>query len=132
MNAPAAPGPRELPDEAIVVRGGTSPIEAMKNSVARTLEKRAAKGEPAEYALSVFTDATRSLAEIVVRAPILQRWTQIRVSTVGALRARGFRVSHPDRYGHASLVFPGPPSDADYERLLDAFSEPIPKPTINE
>jgi hypothetical protein len=105
-------------------------MHAMKGSVARAKAKQRARGEPEEAVLSVFTDAVLDAEAIARRAPILTRWSKIRTTTLGELRAQGFEVTHPDEIGHASVKLPDPPSDDDYVRFLGAFGAPEPNPIL--
>lgn len=57
---------------------------------------------------------------------------QMRVSTVGALRAAGFTVQRTDDRGHARLYLRIPMSDDDWKQLDDAFGPPCANPRAKE
>jgi hypothetical protein len=119
-----------LPDSSIVVRGGKSSLDAMKDSVKRTKRKQRLREQEEEALLSVFTHPADDAARIVERAPILRNWTKVQLSTAGRIRAAGFPISLPDERGHASVKLPDDPSDEDYERFRAAFDTAIPTPGV--
>ena len=75
-----------------------------------------------EYALSVYSLPGRSADEIALLASLPH--AKIRASTVGRLRAAGYRVvPSPGPPGHADLELPDPPTEDDW-RALDALFDP--------
>ncbi|MEJ7891163.1 MAG: hypothetical protein WKF94_00795 [Solirubrobacteraceae bacterium] len=49
-------------------------------------------------------------------------------STAGVIRDAGFDLVATPPPGHYAVDLPDPPTDADYERLMQAFSGPVPNP----
>lgn len=109
--------PPELPDDAIVIRGGTNQREVMRQQAEDEFE---ATGR---YALSVATEAGWTLEQIAAASKRQNR--AIRKTTVGRLRAVGFSVTPPTgRKKHADLILPTPPKEEDWIALDEAFDPP--------
>lgn len=94
-------GKKQLPDEAIVIRGGRNERKHVEQQAADEFELSG------RYALSVGADAEMSLVELA--------WANrrpnptIRKTTVGRLRAVGFEVTIPKgTKRHADLILPSP------------------------
>jgi hypothetical protein len=77
-----------------------------------------------QFALSVYSREARDKASLA--ANVMHQ--QIRVSSVGAIRAVGFDVISDGRPDHCLILFPNEPSQEDLERLTGCFSEPEPNP----
>lgn len=103
----------ELPDGALVVRGGESKVETLLRSADEAMEL---EGLPTLSA-GALPDATRDEIQEVYAIPNGKvRWT-----TVGDLRRAGFGVRPSDFYGHVSIDVPNPFSRAAAERLEEVF-----------
>jgi len=86
--------------------------------------------EYGEYALSVFAEDGLDTEEIAQVAELPHG--VIRESTVERIREAGYEVV-PSTWiarGHADLKLPNPPSDEDWRRLEEVFSEP--KPNVGQ
>jgi hypothetical protein len=122
-----------LPDEAVVVRGGTM-------EPGRTAEKAEDQfNDTGVYGLSVWSAAGMSAIEIAWLArsyddpdadpPIkFLPHKQMRTSTVARLEDRSFALAPRSPYGHYLLTLPAPPSDDDHAALQEAFRPPEPNP----
>ena len=115
--------PDDLADDAIVVRGGRS-----SDSDRLLGQARDAFEQLGIVALSVFVglrDEADSVAEVVAlvakEAPVPN--TELRTTTVGALRACGFRLIKTGRPRHYSVDI-GSLDVAAAERFIAAFDEP--------
>jgi hypothetical protein len=134
---PEPESPAELQDEAIVVRGG-------KMERAGTIEKAEdAFNDIGVYGLSVWSATGLSAADIVRLARSHddadsippQRYIphgQMRTSTAGQLRARGFDLVPDSPFGHYLLTIPAPPTDDYWDALLEEFGDPEPTPSRQE
>jgi len=89
--------PKKLPDEAFVIRGGY----VTRTSLRKPAERQHALGKG--YVISVFSVAGKSVEEIAAVAGLPNE--QIRVSTVGQIRAVGLDVVPEGRPGHAQVTF---------------------------
>src|SRR6266508_1915977 len=86
-----------------------------------------AKLEDGAYELSFFGENGLTVAEICQQAGLLH--SQIRVSTVGGLRAAGFDPFRcPPPPLHLCIRFDRDPTDTLLERLRGDFSEAVPNP----
>jgi hypothetical protein len=111
----------ELPDHALVVRGGPmTDFDAMSED-AQTEQRRI--GYPG-LSVRAAVDIT---VEQLVRASFSLPHNRIRVSTVGRLRQGGFSLRKLPGLHHYNVVINslGPQT---MERLTDLFDEPIPNP----
>ncbi len=117
----------ELPNDAVVVRGGL---------MARNGLERAARncfGAHGFYGLSLRCIPGMTAAEIARNTPsdkLPHPW--IRSSTVGEIRASGYEIRATFEPGHASLMFPGPPTDDDWETVESLFGPPQDNPAAKE
>lgn len=53
---------------------------------------------------------------------------RMQTSTVGLLRSLGYGLIPTDPPGHYSLMLPTPPTDEDWDNLMEAFDDPQPNP----
>jgi hypothetical protein len=123
-----------LPGEAIVVRGGeiNSVIKLIEDALDffAFLEHR---GEEPCYGISVCSlpDCTaHEIARVAGTRHLPQ--TRMRVSTVGALTEAGYEVVPSGYTGHATLIFPGLPTDDDWTNLQHLFSAPEDNPVARK
>lgn len=118
-------GPQaDLPDDAVVVRGGLMKRErTMANA-------RASFEEVGAYGLSVWSVPDLDADGIVRLARSHGReylpHGQVRASTVGELRPYTLHIDEPE--GHYLLQLPTPPAEADWDALERAFADPQPTP----
>jgi hypothetical protein len=115
-----------LPDETWVVRGGVMESQTMMtNAQVHNAEC------PGEWALSVAAVNGWTVEALAMAAPFPNR--QMRVSTVGAIRALGHDVRPTiDDPPHADLVLSREPDEELWEELRGAFDPPIPNPRFAE
>lgn len=121
--------PREdnLPLGAVVVRGGVlDSFEGFQESVKDHFAKGQLKSGTGVYGLSVCSLSGLSAEEILRALPDEHKLphARFRESTVGALRELGFKVYPSEWHGHATLEFSALPTEQDWEKLQQAFSEP--------
>jgi hypothetical protein len=120
----------DLPDDAIVVKGGLiSNPEKLRGDALDCYAKLEVRGEEPVHGVSVCSlpDCT---ADEIARAVGTFRLpqTQMRVSTVGQLELYGYLVVPSGQYGHATLIFPGSPTEGDWENLQQIFDDPVDNP----
>jgi hypothetical protein len=126
---PQPESPSDLPDDTTVVRGGLMHRE-------RTIKSaEAAFREFGVYGLSVWAVANLNAEKIVRHARHHDTESQhylphpqMRTSTVGQLRRRGFDLEPDSPRGHYLLTIPTPPTDDDWDALEQEFGEPQPTP----
>lgn len=112
--------PADLPDDALLVRGGI--MES-----ASTLDKQAEANlrEHGERSLSVFASADLDLEGIVREARSYGRYLphgHMATTTAGKLRGLGLELrSSPPPPGHYSLMIPHDATDDLFERLMMVF-----------
>lgn len=112
--------PDDLPDDAVVVRGGLMLPAGLALSVQSHFDTEGV------YALSVFSVPGKTADEIV--SGVFLPHSTLRESTVGRLRAAGYDVvSSPGPPGHADLILPNSPTDDDWQALDETFDAPRPK-----
>lgn len=87
------------------------------------------------YGLSVWSVANLTATEIVRHARSHNTENQhylphpqMRTSTAGQLRRRGFGLEPDSPSGHYMLTIPAPPTDEDWDALEQEFGEPEPTP----
>jgi len=115
----------DLADDAIVVRGGLMESATLATNIA----KHAVFFPDDPPSLSVGAHPEWTATEIVVAAAFIPN-AQVRVSTVGAIRALGHDVVPQGRIPHANLRLSANPSEDVYDELRSVFSEPIRKEDI--
>jgi hypothetical protein len=134
---PEPESPPELPDEAVVVRGGIMEREPTIKKAASAIPDHGVNG------LSVWSVEGLSAAEIVrlarsyddpTAAPpkSYMPYPQMRTSTVVQLRARGFDLRPDSPLGHYMLTIPTPAADGDWDALQEEFGYPEPTPSRQE
>jgi hypothetical protein len=111
----------ELWDETVVVRGGVMALVTVRESVDTGYEQES------DYNLSFWGENGYSYVELLAVAP--RPNGQIRLSTIGALRALGYDPFRSDPWPHVTVRFEAEPTDDELERLIDVFGEPIPNPS---
>jgi hypothetical protein len=115
----------ELPDEAVVVRGGFMGIKSLIRSAYRHFDD---PRTPDEFAWSFWSGPGKTADEIARDATFEN--DHIRESTVGRMRAAGFYPEQDStRSDHVKVTLPGPPTSDDCERLRSCFGEARPRPT---
>src|SRR5688500_18652465 len=121
-----------LPDDTIVVRGGLMEPAVMEKTARRNERETSKKeGRSGVYSLSVFLKPRATMEEVaaIARCP----HPQIRITTLGRLRAAGIRVeAWNSATGHARIEFDYLPSVYDLQGLANLFDEPIPNPAPRE
>jgi hypothetical protein len=84
--------------------------------------------------VSVYSHRTQGV-EYIVRRAQRQNYLphpQIRVTTVGKLRAAGYEVVLRGKYGHALILLDDSPSDDDWPKLASLFDPARPNPGYEE
>jgi hypothetical protein len=129
--------PAELPNDAIVVRGGLMERE-------QTIKRaEAAFRDVGVYGLSVWAAIGMSAAEIVRLArghndpaanppKRYMPYPQMRTSTAGQLRACGFDLVPDSPFGHYLLTIPTPPAEEHWDALQREFGDAEPAPPREE
>jgi hypothetical protein len=111
--------PEVLPDEAIVVRGGIMAHDTLnENAWDHCRDVLAERGW--QWGLSVFSHPSADVATICRIAWPILRHGQVRLSTVGALRASGYDVVPDGEKGHCLIPLGPPPWDDDWHALADS------------
>lgn len=117
---------QELPDDAIVVRGGLMGTTSLEAN---------AYGSHAEcgiWALSVWSYPNMTLEAVAEEArrvdPDVLPQGKIRAATAGEIRARGYELVATNQRGHYSLVVPPKPGAGVWEDLREIFDDPILNP----
>lgn len=114
----------DLPDEAIVVRGGH------KN--AAQILRRATKdrGRLGTYGISAFAGWTpeTTLAEVVGASGLV--FDVVQTSTVGRLRAAGFEIARSFRWPHCTIDLGDDPTEDTAARLVGLFNSPVANPAL--
>ncbi len=93
------------PAEAVVVvRGGMNGLDpaTVSRSASRSLDSMGLLG------VSVFLALDQTVGELCGSLGELVRYRQVRMSTVGAVRAAGFAVLATGDRPHSDIVLPGP------------------------
>jgi hypothetical protein len=112
--------PPDLPNDAVVVRGGLMDRERTAASAT------AAFRESGVYGLSVWAAPGMGADDIVRLArshgPEFLPHAKIRTSTVGRLQPYTLEADNPG--GHYLLKLPTPPTNADWDALELAFDDP--------
>jgi hypothetical protein len=112
----------EPPDDAIVVvRGGAMQSEF----VVRTASD--AHDEYGMFSVSVFLALDMTVEDLCAHEPHLARYGQVRLSTVGRLRAAGFALLPTLAHPHYDVILPDIERQT-LHRLETCFAEPIPNP----
>lgn len=86
---------------------------------------------PGEWAISVAAHPSWS-ADQIARGALFIRHSQIRTSTVGAVRALGHDVRPSGRLPHADLHLRTMPSEPLFDALRGAFGDPQPNPRLTD
>lgn len=110
-----------LPEETIVIRGGTNPPDKMREQAQEEFD------DCGVYSLSAAADPAMTLEEIArtARRPN----AQIVQTTVGRLRSAGCDVTHPTgKRRHVDILLPQPPTEEDWQALEEASDPPEPNP----
>jgi hypothetical protein len=121
-----------LPSDAVVVMGGSmgGGLENMQDKAGSEFQRLVDEGDPEPvYGLSVCSlpDMTAQQIAEVAGSKNLPH-PRMQISTVQTLEAFGYEVVPSEWYGHATLIFPGPPDETDWQNLQQAFSAPIDNP----
>ncbi len=114
----------DLPDEAIVVRGGH------KTATQILIRARKDHRRLGYYGISAFAGWTSetSLAEVVEASGLL--FDVVQTSTVGRLRAAGFGIQRTFMWPHCTIDLGEDPTDDDAARLAALFGPPVPNPGL--
>lgn len=113
----------ELPDDALLVRGGTMQRTDLEISAEVHKEREG------HYALSFWAVPGCSVAETAERVGTGDLpHGKLRSAPVGRLRQLGYEVVFSGDPAHVSVMLPSPPSDIDWTNLESAFDAPEPNP----
>ncbi len=127
----------ELPDDAIVIRGG---LMSRKDLIASVRKCFALKGV---YGLTVWSFAGLTAQDIALQVKNLHveglnplGHGQLRQSTARTIREPGsggrtLVLKKTGREGHYTLTFQSEPTDADWDRLENMFGLPEPNPAAD-
>jgi hypothetical protein len=120
----------ELPDAAVVVRGGRmasfEEVQASAEDQFSQSEKETGSGV---YGVSVCSLPELSALEILYAIPEGKLpHGSFRETTVGKLRELGFDVVPSEWHGHATLTFSALPTEEDWRKLNFVFSDPRKNP----
>jgi hypothetical protein len=118
----------EPPDDAVVVvRGGL----VSADSIRRTAEVSMAVHS--FYGVSVFLALGMTVDGLVRRTPELspERYKQLRTTTVGAVRSRGFRLLPTAEWPHYDIVLEDLGNET-IDALRGCFGPPFPNPGRGE
>lgn len=107
-----------------MLRGGLMVLETLCGSVKESIE------EDGYYNLCFWGENNMTIEEIA-RASLIRNG-QMRVSTVGRVRALGYEPYATDPWPHLEVRFEAEPTDDELEALVRAFEEPIPNPDPKE
>ena len=114
----------DLPDGAIVVRGG--------HKTPAQLLARARKDYPRlnAYGLSAFAGwtPTITLAEVIEASELA--YPEVQTSTVGRIRAAGFRIERTFKWPHCTIDLGEDPTENTAARLAEQFDPPVPRPGL--
>jgi hypothetical protein len=123
MSLVALRGEQPPDDAVVVIRGGANSLsaEALERSAERN---RVAFGF---LGLSVFLADAADVAEVCRSVDELQRYGQIRRSTVARLRTAGFALLATGDAPHFDIVLPDL-APATHGRLVACFDDPEPNP----
>jgi len=110
-----------LPDDALVVRGGTMQSRDLDHNACDHRDEF-----PGEWAISVWSAPDLDVDALTKASPIRNR--QICVTTVGALREIGHDVVPSNEFPHADLKLDADPSEALWEQLRQVFGTPTDNP----
>jgi hypothetical protein len=127
-----------LPDDAVVIRGGTMRRKDMVASVRRYVALT-----HGVYGLTVWSWPAMTAGDIAMRVkethpqgrnPVAHG--QLRQTTAGKIREPGtsgetFQLVKTGAEGHYTLTFPAEPTDADWERLEAMFGPAEPNPAAD-
>lgn len=108
--------------DAVVVRGGKMKRRSLVNAAERHNLIRGG------YAISVWCLPERTGEQIAAYSTeaVGLNYPDLRETTVGRLYEAGFEMTQTGKRGHYTLWLPSPPSDSDWQRLDEIFSEPKP------
>lgn len=121
---PLPEAPVQLPDWAVVVRGGVATPRLVGGAITKNHIQRGT------YSASVWCFPAFYAEEIVrmVRAlnPGDLPHTKMQTSTAGRLRGLGLSLERtmPEKHGHYSVTFPSAPATTDIEAFIQVFSPP--------
>ena len=110
----------ELPDDALVLRGGTMRMADLLRTAEHCVVKHGRPG------VSVFAADVASLDELLAQCVVPHG--HIRLSTVGRLRALGFTVEQTGPPPHHTVWLPAGDREHWLKVLERAFDEPIARP----
>jgi len=116
-----------LPGDAVVVKGGLiQDPEKLRDDALDCYAKLEVRGEDPAYGVSVCSLPGRTADQIArevgtIRLP----QTQMRVSTVSQLERYSYVVVPSGQTGHATLIFPRPPTEEDWGNLQQIFGDPV-------
>lgn len=121
-----------LPGDAVVIMGGSmgGGLENIQEKAETEFQRLVDEGDPEPvYGLSVCSLRNMTAVEIAqVAGTENLPHPRMQTSTVATLEALGYEVVPSEWPGHATLIFPGPPDEPDWQNLQKAFSAPIDNP----
>jgi hypothetical protein len=112
-----------LADQAFMVRGGLMEVIGMRLA-ADTCERR-----HGFCGLSFWGDNGLSVEQVLAIHPLDHG--QIRISTVGRVRALGLEPRRWGAYPHLTIRFLFSPTDEQLEELAATFDPPVPNPLVS-
>jgi hypothetical protein len=111
----------QLPDQAIVVRGGVMGSPSLRSNAYGSYE------ELGLWALSVWSYPDMEPEEVAEEARRVDEMAlpqgKLRFSTAGRIRSEGYELIATNQRGHYSLVVPEEPDEAVWEDLRSIFDE---------
>lgn len=114
----------DLPDEALVVRGGHKTADQI---LARARKDHHRLGLYGISSAAGWTPTT-TLAEIVEASNL--PYDVVQTSTVGAIRAAGFRIERTGKRPHCTIDLGEDPTQDTAARLAALFAPPVPNPGV--
>lgn len=121
-----------LPGDAVVVKGGRmgGGLEAVQEKANTEFQRLVDEDDPEPvYGLSVCSLPGMTAEEIAeVAGTDNLPHPKMQTSTVATLAKFGYEVVPSEWRGHATLVFPGPPDEEDWQNLQESFGPPIDNP----
>jgi hypothetical protein len=116
----------ELPpdDAVVVVRGGQMSSAYVRRTASDAFD------EIGIFTVSVFLALDQGVDQLCEAEPMLARYRQVRLSTVGRLRSAGFALLPTLARPHYDVVLPDLADDT-LLRLDSVFDGPIPRPSAS-
>lgn len=116
----------DLPDDAILIRGGL-----MESDVLDANARDHQVEHPGEWAISCAAGPVEDLAEILEGVSWMRN-RQVRLTTVGKVRALGHEVVPSPPSFHVDVILSDQPSEGLWEDLRGVFGPPMNKAELME